>query len=1255
MENITHMFNTRDIIKIALVFLTALVLTISIGENAMAAMGVKVSEAETNSVTAPFVTRVSPEDGGEDVALDAKIMAVFNKKMREEDINEFTVTLNDGISDISTTVKYNNELMKVIITPLENLQANHGYYVTISRTVRDLNGATMLSDKVWKFTSVRQTDKNPPVIVDVSPTVSASNVACNSKVEVMFNKKMFEASINENTITLKRGDEKIVGAIRYYSDVNKAVFAPINPLKPGSVFEVNISNQISDASRNCLARAYSYTFKTSKEIAPGVLADAQDAGSKAMVESGNAQSFKNNANIKKLIIKKSKNGAAEVENQEEICADSEAGSEESSGARIEIVEMFPAPGADMINTDEKIKVKFNKKMNPGTFNIFNFSLQDNNEYIFGKIEYDVKTLSATFIPAGALKMNRKYRVNVSEKLEDAYGNRLERDYSWEFTTIKKIATAKVKEMFQPLPDGNSKDNVGPNVISVSPRDNAENVNASTQVCAVFDEKIKDFSLNSFTFRVLQGDIEVSGKIYYDTTQKKAIFTPKQPFMDGWAYTAQITPGVMDLSGNYMQREKKWKFIVGKGWNKRSPAIVRVAPEKGDTDVDLSSSIIVEFDRNMKATSITPYSFVVTDGTRAAQGKVYYDEKAKSATFAPWSAFLPNKVYNVTLAKTIEDSEGMTLSETQMWQFKTGSGLKSKMMAQANVTSIAAESDANMQVKVQKAMGSEDFTAMAPVGSPAAIEAKSELGNEMNASVPSQTKISELVPVYDVKERLSVSDKGAYGNVTAKRVADTIDNSEIKDDTAPDEMARRYQTSDKGAYGKTDARRIKDSTDKTDVLDDAAAETLKDQIAKFLSDDEKTNNKLAAGIDKLPSNNEPVAEANAGGVGTVPAEGENSALESNMMETPHEASAAFNKDSGDSPDKVKADIANRYNSKNETYTREDGTIYKDGLEKPKTAFTQMSEPPSNEKSIYSANPVQNQKTVRQPKLSGGEEGLIKLENAVRYNTEPAPETVLAAGNAENSNAGQSEETSGAVAGSSENMQQGGAENGYAAAVQPPDTADGNAASDIVRPAVRGGEINSSEPASIKENNKMEAFNPPKQPSPKGMINGIPVEELLADSKFENVMQKMPETDQRASEQASNKDEKEHAQASGEKFKTSEPNLSDVGFIPRDGGTQFFIVAIYPNKNSDNIKTDSSVTAVFSQDIDVASLNGTSFKVTGDEGSVNGKLLYNQRMKKAIFRPAQPLASGVTYSIELTSAVKSSSGQALMPLKWNFKTR
>ncbi len=1255
---------------VCILFITALIVLLTPPVMA-ASKGVPAQAASTESSTAPMISKIFPEDCEEDIALDAKIMAVFNKKMRDEDINEFTVTLNDGVSDISTSVRYNSELTKAVITPLENLQPDHGYFVTISRTIRDSNGSAMLSDKVWKFRTIKKSDTNPPVIIDVSPTVSAPGVPCDTKIEVMFNKKMYDSSINENTITVKCGREKVIGAIRYFEQANKAVFSPINPLKPDSLFEVVISAEICDASKNKLAQGQTYTFKTASKMILKNTNSSEDENESAprISKTGEAgavtpssSKMLDNPKIKKLMGKMNKNIASvDAAEEEEIVAENDE-SPLAKSKKAEIVEMFPAPGSDMVNTDDKIIVRFNKKMNPGTFNIFNFSLQEKDEYIFGKVEYNAAAKTATYTPSGNLKINRKYKVTVSEKIEDADGNQLGQNYYWDFTTLKQVAQSSIKKTFD-SPKSMSKDTTGPNIITLNPRENADNIAATAQITAAFDEAIKDFSLNSFTFRVLNGETEVPGKLYYDTSQKKAIFTPKAPLDEGTAYNVHISTGIMDLSGNYMQREKKWKFIVGKNWSGRSPMITSVVPEKGADGVELGSPITVSFDRRMKASSITPYSFFVTDGTRSVQGKVSYDEQNNSATFAPWSTYSQNRVYSVTLAKTIEDREGMALAETTLWQFKTGNGMRSGIASSGQVTSVAAGGDANMQIKVQKQMGSELITQMGD-RSAATAAAKSELGSEMNLANPEKTQLRDLVPVADVKDRMSVSDKGAYGNVKANTYREdslaVSDNAKFNAplaaepaasplESAPDEAALRAHISDKSAYGDIKMRRIKDTVDQTDVYDDAMSGTLKDQIANFLSDEAKSQAKLGTAVDALASNSDPVADARNNGLGAnvAPANADEEDPAAVMTKERTSANAEIS-------DRVKTQITDNYNGKNIVYTKADGLSRETETARPKAAFVQMSDPPSKEDSIYSQNPVESKRVVRQPKLSDNDDAdLIKLEKVHKYGVEEQEPMDAEDGAVRKISALDDESLIDSPL--REDKEYG----------KTPPAVDANMNNMAGNKAVTIPSVANAEPAMIPQQ-CANALSGAKKPAagepvrPKGMINGVPIEDIIGEGGIEGMI---ADNAAAAGDPSTMSDAggsgrpvmKKTVVESAATLKTYEnQGLSDAGQIPSENEAKFLVIAIFPNKNSKGIPLDSTITAVFNQDIDVASLNGTTFAITGAEGTVAGKLLYNGRMKKAIFRPNSPLQASTRYEVTLASAIKNATGQALMPLKWVFTT-
>ncbi|MDX1415485.1 MAG: Calx-beta domain-containing protein [Candidatus Promineifilaceae bacterium] len=72
---------------------------------------------------------------------------------------------------------------------------------------------------------------------------------------------------------------------------------------------------------------------------------------------------------------------------------------------------------------------------------------------------------------------------------------------------------------------------------------------------------------------------------------------------------------------------------------------------------------------------------------------------------------------------------------------------------------------------------------------------------------------------------------------------------------------------------------------------------------------------------------------------------------------------------------------------------------------------------------------------------------------------------------------------------------------------------------------------------------------------------------------------------------------------------------------------------------------TVKAVFSKDMNAATINGSNFIVNGPGGQINGSVTYNAALKAGIFTPDQPLIPNSMYTVELTSDIRDSSGQRL----------
>jgi hypothetical protein len=86
----------------------------------------------------------------------------------------------------------------------------------------------------------------------------------------------------------------------------------------------------------------------------------------------------------------------------------------------------------------------------------------------------------------------------------------------------------------------------------------------------------------------------------------------------------------------------------------------------------------------------------------------------------------------------------------------------------------------------------------------------------------------------------------------------------------------------------------------------------------------------------------------------------------------------------------------------------------------------------------------------------------------------------------------------------------------------------------------------------------------------------------------------------------------------------------------------------------VATYDNISIAFSEVMDPATLNTGTVQVTDAGGNpVAGTVSYLGNV--AFFTPSQTLASGMQYTVTLTSDIKSADGASLTPYSWSFTTQ
>lgn len=100
-------------------------------------------------------------------------------------------------------------------------------------------------------------------------------------------------------------------------------------------------------------------------------------------------------------------------------------------------------------------------------------------------------------------------------------------------------------------------------------------------------------------------------------------------------------------------------------------IVGTDPPDGATAVELGSNILVNFDREMDATTLTESAISVNGQSLAAMGGrvLLPDPEGKQAVLL--LKLDPHNAYRITLDTTIRDAQGQALDQSYTWRFATG--------------------------------------------------------------------------------------------------------------------------------------------------------------------------------------------------------------------------------------------------------------------------------------------------------------------------------------------------------------------------------------------------------------------------------------------------------------------------------------------------------------------------------------------------------------------------------------------------------
>ncbi len=326
---------------------------------------------------------------------------------------------------------------------------------------------------------------------------------------------------------------------------------------------------------------------------------------------------------------------------------------------LEVANVQPAPDSQEISTDAVIMVIFNRPVVPLT------AIEDQNKLpqplvlvppVQGKGEW-LNTSIYQFIPDQGLEPATSYKARLSSSLTDVSGGTLEKDYTWQFTTIMPavVTTSPVNEgiyvSIQP----------GIDVAFNQPMDHE----AVEQAFVLQDQQTGEPISGTFEWRS-EGLAQPEGKAYQPYSFKwsqgegPAVvgvetmrFTPDKPLEFGTAYQADIPKGTAGAQGQAGTLEDySWSFTTIE-----YPAIVNTYPANGDEAADPWGGLEVSFSSPMDPDSING-NFVIRPVISPTQVFTYWwDSNTQLQISFPTDA---SSDYQVTFSRNVRGRDGQKL-------------------------------------------------------------------------------------------------------------------------------------------------------------------------------------------------------------------------------------------------------------------------------------------------------------------------------------------------------------------------------------------------------------------------------------------------------------------------------------------------------------------------------------------------------------------------------------------------------------------
>lgn len=556
--------------------------------NALASPASFSVTTEAVDTTPPGIVSVTPPDQGTGVSTLAPVSAVFSEALDPNTVTASAFTVSRAGVPVPGDVSYDPLTFTATFTSSAPFPTNTTLRVDVRPTIQDLAGNALASQAIWTFTT-DVGDTTPPLVTAVDPADLSSNVALGGLISATFSEDIDPASISAGTFLVMEGGASLPGIIGYDPATFTATFAPSVPLPPNATIEGRLTTVITDLAGNALAAPFDWSFST-----------------------------------------------VSVDNMPPT-----------------VVSTSPGDLEVGVPVNAAVTATFSEAIQPATLTNATFSVTTGGAAVPGTLSYDPGSFTATFTPSMPLGVGATFRADVRTGITDLAGNALAAARVWTFTS----------ELGDTTP---------PAVVSTVPTAGSTGFSVGGMISATFSEDLDPSTVNVASFQLMDGAQPIAGFVVYDPQTFTATFAPAVPLPTISTITVLLTRGLRDVAGNALAAPFQFDFDT-EAIDATPPAIVATTPADQEGDISVGTSVTATFSEALNPATITGSSFSVSNAGAAIAGSVSYDPGSFVATFTP-AAPLPNgTTLRADISSSVADPAGNTLAAPAVWTFTTELG------------------------------------------------------------------------------------------------------------------------------------------------------------------------------------------------------------------------------------------------------------------------------------------------------------------------------------------------------------------------------------------------------------------------------------------------------------------------------------------------------------------------------------------------------------------------------------------------------